>query len=92
MGDIPPYLSNFVNFIDAYGYVPEFDAGQNRKIFNSFFMEMVQKLPKVEAPADPYMFNSHMDLFARLMDQAKDAYAKAYLAALKKRESLAVKK
>lgn len=53
----------------------------------AFQDERLAELPDEPAPADAYMYNTHMGAFVRSLDQAKDHWLKAKLAFYAKRGS-----
>jgi hypothetical protein len=57
------------------------------KQFEAFSQERINELPDEGAPAEPYLYSSHMGAFVRTLDQAKDHFLKAKIAFYAKRGS-----
>jgi len=77
----PAHKRNFENFIEPkYARVASVNPGAQRDRFQVFHEENMACIPDEGSPADPYMYNAWMGEYARLLDQAKDAYVKAALA------------
>jgi hypothetical protein len=85
---VPQHKANFVSFIDPdYAKVNEVNGWQIAKTFQAFQDTLVATIPDEGAPADPYMWNSHMGAFTRSLDEAKDHFVKGKLAFFAKRGS-----
>jgi hypothetical protein len=83
----------YANFIDPnYKHVEQVSGWETAKTFEAFQQARLDEIPNEGAPADSYMYNTHMGNFVRTLDQAKDAFVKAKLAFFAERGSGAEKK
>lgn len=90
---LPQHKQNFAGFVvPNYAAVAEVNSWEIGQRFQRFMDECMAQIPDEGAPADGYMYNTHMGQFARSLDEAKDHFVKGSLAFYAKRGSGAVPK
>ncbi len=82
----PQHKANYANFINPdYERVAAVDGYALAQQFQAFQDVCMAQIPDEGAPADSYMFNTHMGAFVRALDEAKDHFVKGKLAFYAKR-------
>jgi hypothetical protein len=82
------HKSNYARFVNPdYARVEQVNGYASAQQFQQFLDALLAELPDEGAPADGYMYNSHMGALVRTLDEAKDHWIKAKLAFYAKRGS-----